>query len=177
MSEITQEQIEAHDETPEQFDDGFELPKQQHSTTRQEIEAALVRTPEEEERMRKELFNVPAPEPQHSPTPWFIGEQPRGVSVFDDNEREVASCYTRSDAKLIHACVNSYAKHFADPQQAAEDDVLGQALLQLEQCSNKLREMGAEFTSKRFTDRYDDGPQMLSLSKKARALLAHVKTS
>lgn len=67
-------------------------------------------------------------EQKHSPTPWRIDD--RGVV---DAAGDYVSTDLLFDELIIVACVNSYAAHFDDPEQAARDDVLGTALFLLQE--------------------------------------------
>lgn len=52
---------------------------------------------------------------------------------------------------------------------------LDRLLIALESCANKLAQLGAEFSSVRFTDRYGDGPICIGLAKHARAVADEIR--
>ena len=78
---------------------------------------------------------------KHTAGPWKTGSLMSQVVVWPDGWNAplcIADCGTKrapesveekcANARLIAAAVNSYAKHFADPLTAAEQDRLGMAL-------------------------------------------------
>jgi hypothetical protein len=70
-----------------------------------------------------------------SPTPWEFRECVDGMEHLCSDGDRVLVYHEGLDFKtvaanwdLVRAAVNSYGNHFADPLQAAEQDLLGEAL-------------------------------------------------